>query len=55
MGKVLEIVDLTYHDFNKINISFDSKTFYSIIGPNNCGKTTLLRILSKHSILNLII
>ena len=46
MGKILEIVDLSYMDFDNINLSFDDKIFYSIIGSNNCGKTTLFKLIS---------
>ena len=46
MVKILEIVNLTYKDFNNINLSFNDKTYYSIIGSNNCGKTTLFRLIS---------
>ena len=46
MGKILEIIDLSYMNFNRINLSFDDKTYYSIIGPNNCGKTTLFKLIS---------
>ena len=33
----------TFQDFS---ISFNKNTITSISGPNNCGKTTLIRILS---------
>ena len=46
MVKILEIVNLSYKDFININLSFYSKTYYSIIGSNNCGKTTLFRLIS---------
>ena len=46
MVKILEIVNLSYKDFNKINLSFEDKTCYSIIGSNNCGKTTLFRLIT---------
>ena len=46
MVRILEIINLTYKDFNNINLSFNSKTYYSIIGSNNCGKTTLFRLIS---------
>ncbi len=46
MGKKLEIMNLSYRDFNSINLSFNDKTYYSIIGSNNCGKTTLFKLIS---------
>ena len=46
MVKILEIVNLSYKDFDSINISFEDKTYYSIIGSNNCGKTTLFRLIT---------
>lgn len=47
MVKVLEINNLSYKDFNDISLSFDSGTFYSIVGPNNSGKTTLFNLISS--------
>lgn len=46
MGKILEITNLSYMNFDNVNLSFDEKTYYSIIGPNNCGKTTLFKLIS---------
>ena len=46
MAIILEIDDLTYQNFKHINLSFEEKTFYSIVGSNNCGKTTLFKLLS---------
>lgn len=46
MVKILEIIDLTYKDFNNINLSFEENKTYSIIGSNNCGKTTLFKLIS---------
>ncbi len=46
MAIILEITDLSYRDFKNINLSFEDKSFYSIIGPNNCGKTTLFELLT---------
>ena len=46
MAIVLEINDLSYEDFSNINLSFRDKTYYSIIGSNNSGKTTLFRLIS---------
>ena len=44
--KILEIINLNYHDFNNIYLSFNKGTFYSIIGANASGKTTLFRLIS---------
>ena len=46
MVKVLETINLTYKDFNNVNLSFEGDTYYSIIGSNNSGKTTLFRLLT---------
>ena len=45
MTKILKIIDLSYKEFNNINFEFDSNTYCSIIGSNNCGKTTLFRLI----------
>lgn len=46
MVRVLEINNLNYKDFHNINLSFESNTFYSIVGDNNSGKTTLFKIIA---------
>ena len=46
MVKVLEITNLSYQGFDKINLSFEDNCYYSIIGSNNCGKTTLFKLIS---------
>ena len=46
MAIVLEIKDLSYKDFSNINLTFKDKTYYSIIGSNNSGKTTLFKLIS---------
>ena len=46
MAIVLEITDLEYKDFSNINLSFKDKTYYTIVGPNNSGKTTLFRLIT---------
>ena len=46
MVKVLEINNLNYHDFKSINMSFENNSFYSIIGGNNSGKTTLFKLMT---------
>lgn len=46
MVNILEITNLSYKDFININLSFMANTYYSIIGPNNCGKTTLFKLIT---------
>ncbi len=46
MAIVLEINDLSYKDFSNINLKFKDKTYYSVIGSNNSGKTTLFKLIS---------
>ena len=45
--KILELINLNYGDFKDINISFNSGTFYSIVGGSNSGKTTLFKLISS--------
>ena len=47
MSKVLEVVNLNYQDFKDINLSFNSGTFYSIVGASNSGKTTLFKLMAS--------
>ncbi len=47
MVKVLETINLSYNKFSKINLSFESGTFYLIVGSNNSGKSTLFKLLSS--------
>ena len=44
---LLKVNNLNYNDFHDINLSFNSGNFYTFIGGNNSGKTTLFRILSS--------
>lgn len=47
MPTIIEIDNLQYgHIFNNINIQIKNKNIM-ISGPNNCGKTTLIKILDK--------
>ena len=48
MVTILEINNLNYHDFKNINLSFDKGTFYSIVGGNNSGKTTLFKLITSY-------
>ena len=44
----LGVKDLKYKNvFNDFSISIEQEGFIVISGPNNCGKTTLIRIINK--------
>ena len=44
----LVIKDLKYKNvFNDFCISVEDEDFIIISGPNNCGKTTLIRMINK--------
>ncbi len=44
----IEIKNLNYQNiFNNFSICFKNNKFITITGPNNCGKTTLLRIIDR--------
>ena len=44
----IEILNLNYKNiFEKFSIGFEKNKFITISGPNNCGKTTLIRILEN--------
>lgn len=48
MTNIIEITALNYENlFNNLSISIKKNKFVTISGPNNCGKTTLIRILGK--------
>ena len=47
MSRVLEVVNLNYWDFKDVNLTFFNRTFYSIVGGSNSGKTTLFKLLSS--------
>lgn len=45
---IIEIRNLNYNNiFIDFNVAFPNNKFISISGPNNCGKTTLIRILGR--------
>lgn len=46
MVKVLEVNNLNYGYFKNINLAFNKETFYSIVGGNNSGKTTLFKLMT---------
>lgn len=48
MNEILNVKDLNYINiFKKFNIKIEKNKFITISGPNNSGKTTFLRIISK--------
>ena len=48
MTKIIEIKNISYDNiFNKFNISFPMEKLIYLSGPNNCGKTTLIRTLDR--------
>ncbi len=53
-SNIIEIIDLNYENiFHNFSIAFEKNKFITISGPNNCGKTTLLRTIdNKYNILN---
>ena len=46
MVKILEVCNLNYKSFENFNVSFESNTFYSIVGGNNSGKTLLFKLIT---------
>ena len=50
---MIQINDLYYKNIiSDLSISFSKNKFYTISGPNRCGKTTLLKILNKDYIID---
>lgn len=50
---IIEIIGLTYKEiFNDFSIGLEENKFITIAGPNNCGKTTLLRMLDNQIDIN---
>ena len=48
MDIILNINDLCYINlFNNLNMYIEKNTINTVSGPNNCGKTTLMRILDR--------
>lgn len=46
MDKILEVSNLTmYQLFDSFSLTVEKNTFTVIIGPNMCGKTTLIKVL----------
>jgi len=47
MKNIITVKDLNYRPFNNLNIQIKENSFVAISGPNNSGKTTLMRILNR--------
>ena len=48
LKNIIEIIDLNYQNtFNSFCLGIAENKFISICGPNNCGKTILLRIIDR--------
>ena len=48
---IIEVYNLKFKDiFEDLSLVIPENTIVSISGPNNCGKTTLIRILSREII-----
>ena len=51
MEKAIQIANFYYqHLFHNLSLTVEKNKFVVITGPNNCGKTTLARILSREII-----
>ena len=51
MEKAIIIGDFTYQNcFDRLNMYIEKGKMTAVSGPNNCGKTTLIRILSREII-----
>lgn len=49
----IEIIDLNYKNIYKnFSVAFEDKKFITFTGPNNCGKTTLIRIIDSQIDIN---
>ena len=46
MKNIINIKNLNYKIFNNFNLLIEKNSFIALSGPNNCGKTTLMRILN---------
>lgn len=52
-GNCIEILGLNYLNiFNNFSIAFEDKKFVTFTGSNNCGKTTLIRIIDNQIRIN---
>ena len=52
MKEIIKVNNLNYSIFHDFNISFSQDVITTISGSNKCGKTLLLRILSRKIIAN---
>lgn len=53
VNNILELTNLSLpFAFKNLSISFQDNTFITISGPNNCGKTTLIKVLGGINITN---
>ena len=51
MENAIEIANLYYHNlFANLSLCIKKNSFSVLAGPNNCGKTTLIRILNRELI-----
>ena len=46
MKSIVNIKNLNYKPFDNFSLTIKENSFISISGPNNSGKTTLMRILN---------
>lgn len=52
-GNCIEIIGLNYLNiFDNFSVAFENKSFITLTGPNNCGKTTLIRIIDNQIRIN---
>ena len=48
MFNIIEIDNFNFKNlFNNLSLEIKENTFYTISGSNNCGKTTLMKILNN--------
>ena len=53
MKSAITIANFYYHNlFENLSLEIEENTFSVIAGPNNCGKTTLIRILNREIIID---
>ena len=53
MNNIISIQNFSYWNlFDNMSLEIEDNSFVTLSGPNNCGKTTLLRILDRQIITN---
>ena len=53
MTKIINMLNFCYENlFQNLSFSIEKNKFITISGPNNCGKTTIIRILNREVITN---